>query len=318
MPPPARRCRDRDVEAADRAATPARTVDRPSTIDSVARREALAERRDQRHGQQPAHAGRQADREPARPARRRSRSQVLARALHLVQDAAAVREQPLAGLGGRGAAAVARTAGSGAARPRAGAPGGSAPAARRSARRRAGEAAELGDAHEVFELLQVHAHADITQCRLGRRLAASAAHALLAWRRARQNPAMPEPMTAPSPASRRWPRARCWPSWRRARGASGRAVAIESVGGVDAAQARAGGRALRPRRARGRRDRQADRRRPRRRRQPGRPGALGRRRRRARRRRRSPTSATKTALQRGGAGGAQASAIRPGRAATRC
>ena len=119
----------------------------------------------------------------------------------------------------------------------------------------------------------------------------------------------------PSPASRRWRPGPCSPSWRAlTRPRSGRGVTIESVGGVDAAPARAGGRAVRRGGARARSDRQAAGGRPSRRGQPGGSGAFGRRGRRARRR------AAAGHRQRGGApargaGRPRRSASRPGRAA---
>jgi hypothetical protein len=116
----------------------------------------LAEGARQRHGQHACQAGRQADGDApgecaAHPA------QLFAGALHLVQDAAGMLQQQLAGLGGHGAAAVAHQQVLAqfhlqqahlAAQRRLG---------NVQCNRGPGEAAQLGHAHKVFELLEIHA-----------------------------------------------------------------------------------------------------------------------------------------------------------------
>ena len=124
-------------------------------MDSVASGMRCAELADQRHGHGLGHAGRQADGHPAgqRPAHA---AQFFARTLHLVQDAAAMVQQQLAGLGGYGAAAVAHQQ----VLPQFHfqQPHLAAERGLRDVQRDGGtgEAAELGDPDEVFELPQIH------------------------------------------------------------------------------------------------------------------------------------------------------------------
>ena len=81
-------------------------IDRPSLMDRLASGRCCAEGARERHRQHARQARRQADGHA--PGQRAAHpAQVFARALHLVQDAAAVFQQQLAGLGGGDAAAVA-------------------------------------------------------------------------------------------------------------------------------------------------------------------------------------------------------------------
>jgi hypothetical protein len=118
-------------------------------------RQLLAEGPRQRHRQHLGQAGRQADGDPTGQ-RTAHPTQFLARPFHLVQDAAAVFEQQLAGLGGRGAAPVAHQQGLAQfhlQQPHLARERGLGHVERDG---RAGEAAEFGHAHKVFELLQIH------------------------------------------------------------------------------------------------------------------------------------------------------------------
>jgi hypothetical protein len=123
---------------------------------SVALGEARAKGLDQRRRERAAHAGRQADGQQARGGAALL-FQVLPRALHLLQDAACMRQQPLAGFGERDAAAVAVEQGLAQVhfqRPHL--------AAERGLRhpQHAGgarEAAQFGHLHKGLELLEVHA-----------------------------------------------------------------------------------------------------------------------------------------------------------------
>ncbi|RYY63855.1 MAG: hypothetical protein EOO24_57030, partial [Comamonadaceae bacterium] len=124
-------------------------------------RHRLAERACQWHGEHPRHAARQPDRDPAGDAAAQT-SQVVAGALHLVQDAAPVLEQHLARFGGHGTAAVAHQQGLAQLdlqQPH-------LPAEGRLGHLQlgggAGETAQLGHADEVLELAEVHARSVVS------------------------------------------------------------------------------------------------------------------------------------------------------------
>ena len=114
-----------------------------------------AEGAHQRHRQRPRHAGRQAQRDAASQPAAQAR-QLIARASHLMQDAARVLQQDQARFGRHGAAAVALQQVLAQLHLQQSHLAADGRLGHVQRQRGTAEAAELGDADEIFELSQVH------------------------------------------------------------------------------------------------------------------------------------------------------------------